>query len=88
MDTRRRWLDWALAAAVAMGLGNGGGAVGLPAFAPELLDFEKSSAKEAPGVIEARRWWAEREGRGGELARSADMVTIWKPKNECEQRER
>lgn len=58
MDTRRRWF----AAAVAIGLGNEGGAVGLPTFAPELLDLEKSSAKEAPGVKEARRWWVERGG--------------------------
>jgi len=55
MDSRRRWVDCALAATVVIGLGNGGLVACVPAFAPELLDFEKSSVREEPGAKDARR---------------------------------
>jgi hypothetical protein len=74
MDSRRRWLDCALAATVVIGLGNGGLAACVPAFAPELPDLEKSSVREEPGAKDARRWWVGGEEDGGELERPVDMI--------------
>lgn len=72
---KRRWLDCALAAAVAMGLGNGGLAAGgyadggLPA-----PPVDRNISEKEPAVNDGRRGWDEVEET--ESLRSPDMMIL------------